>query len=134
CDPAEITRRALADAPAAEQYRCVAAGKAARAMALGAASVLGDRLRSGLIVSPSSEAAAGFDVIAGGHPMPDEGSERGGRRALEIAESLDDRETLLVLLSGGASALMAVPAEGITLDDTRRATAQLLRAGADIHA
>jgi hydroxypyruvate reductase len=41
---------------------------------------------------------------------------------------------LLVLLSGGASALMAVPADGLTLDDKRRTTEQLLRSGADIHA
>ena len=43
-------------------------------------------------------------------------------------------EQLLVLLSGGASALMAVPADGLTLDDKRRTTDRLLRAGADIHA
>jgi hydroxypyruvate reductase len=58
---------------------------------------------------------------------------RAGRRALEIAQSLEPGDALLVLLSGGGSALMAVPADGISLDDKRRTTEQLLRAGADIH-
>src|SRR5205823_14619426 len=48
--------------------------------------------------------------------------------------STDRDEMLLVLLSGGASAMMAVPADGITLDDKRHTTERLLKAGADIHA
>src|SRR5262249_55028013 len=92
------------------------------------------QLRSGLIVTPEAESFGTFEAIAGGHPVPDEGSERGGRKALAIAESLEPGETLLVLLSGGASALMAVPADGLTLADKRRTTSQLLRGGADIYA
>jgi glycerate 2-kinase len=103
-------------------------------MAKAAASVLKHRLRSGLVVAPTAERFGAFEAIAGGHPIPDDGSERAGRRALAIAESLQADEALLVLLSGGASALMAVPADGVSLDDKRQTTAQLLRAGADIHA
>ena len=103
-------------------------------MASGATGVLADRLRSGVIISPGDERVAGFESIRGGHPIPDAGSEHAGRRALELAQSLRDGETLLVLLSGGASALMAVPADGVTLADKQRTTAQLLRAGADIYA
>lgn len=103
-------------------------------MAKAASSVLKQRLRGGLVVGPVADAFGSLEAIAGGHPVPDEGSERAGRRALEIAEGLASDETLLVLLSGGASALMAVPADGVSLDDKRRTTAQLLRAGADIHA
>ena len=144
CDPCRLTGDTFVHEPWRDGYRCIAAGKAAFAMAAGAARSLGDRLRSGLIVAPSAEPPPAFsaiveshgqlEAIVGGHPIPDEGSERAGRRALEIAASLATGETLLVLLSGGASALMAVPAEGITLDDKRRTTAQLLRGGADIHA
>ena len=61
-------------------------------------------------------------------------AKRAGRQALALAASLAADETLLVLLSGGASALMAVPADGVTLDDKRATTERLLRAGADIHA
>jgi glycerate-2-kinase len=140
CDPGELTHAALVARGAdirrfgAGRCRGVAAGKAAVAMAKGAARVLGDQLRAGLIVSPSGESAPGFEAIAAGHPIPDAGSERGGRRALDIAGSLDGDEYLLVLLSGGASALMAVPADRLSLDDKRLTTAQLLRAGADIYA
>jgi glycerate 2-kinase len=104
-------------------------------MAGAAALILGDRIVSGLVVaSTPSVVPSGFDLVVGGHPVPTAASEEGGRRALALARSLGAGETLLVLLSGGASALMAVPAEGVTLDDKRAATAQLLRAGADIHA
>jgi hydroxypyruvate reductase len=73
-------------------------------------------------------------MIIGGHPTPTADSERGGREALKLAASLLPGETLVVLLSGGASALMAVPADGLTLADKQATTQTLLRAGADIHA
>ena len=112
----------------------VAAGKAAPAMAAAAARVLGSRIRAGLVVSSTPAAVPpGFELIVGGHPMPTTDSERAGRRALAIASGLEAGERLLVLLSGGASALMAVPADGLTLDDKRAATERLLKAGADIH-
>ncbi len=104
-------------------------------MAAAAARRLGARVRAGLVVaSTDSPVPDGFELIVGGHPVPTEASERAGRRALAVAESLQPGETLIVLLSGGASALMAVPADGITLADKQATTQQLLRAGADIHA
>jgi glycerate 2-kinase len=99
-----------------------------------------------LAVPPDSEAAVSagppkefenagtLTRIAAGHPMPTSESEAAGRAALAAAAALGPDDYLLVLLSGGASALMAVPAEGLTLDDKRETTAQLLRSGADIHA
>jgi hydroxypyruvate reductase len=72
-------------------------------------------------------------MVVGGHPMPTAESERAGRRALEIAASLQPDEALLVLLSGGASALMVAPADNVTLADKQATTRHLLRAGADIH-
>jgi glycerate 2-kinase len=106
-------------------------------MAAAAHRLFGTRIRAGLLVgvAPRVEgpAAAGFERVVGGHPMPSAGSEQGGRRALALARSLRPEETLLVLLSGGASALMAVPADGLTLADKQATTRHLLRAGADIH-
>ncbi len=143
CDAARLTRDALEGArrrtddrqsPRSERAVCIAAGKAAVAMAQAAVTVLDNRLQGGLIVAPAAHPFDRFEVIVGGHPLPDAGSERGGRRALELAASLGTGDTLLVLLSGGASALMAVPADGVSLDDKRRTTLQLLQAGADIHA
>jgi hydroxypyruvate reductase len=106
-------------------------------MARAARGLFGDRIRAGLIVGvePVTNAeASGFQVVVGGHPTPSASSEAGGRRALEMGASLQSDETLVVLLSGGASALMAVPVDGLTLADKQAATRQLLRAGADIHA
>jgi len=134
CDAGRLTRHALGALAPDARYACLAAGKAAVAMARAAADALSHRLRVGVIIAPAGAAFDSFELIVGGHPIPNAGSERGGRRALELAASLARDETLLVLLSGGASALMAVPASGVSLDDKRRATEQLLRAGADIHA
>jgi glycerate 2-kinase len=103
-------------------------------MAHASVSRLGTQIQSGLVVSVTATPVAPFESIASGHPVPNAESERAGRRALEIADTLRPDDTLLVLLSGGASALMAVPADGVTLDDKRAATNQLLRAGADIYA
>jgi hydroxypyruvate reductase len=104
-------------------------------MASAAARHFGSRVRSGLVVGVTRDGApAGFETIVGGHPIPTESSERAGRRALAMAESLEADEALVILLSGGASALMAVPADEVTLDDKRATTDRLLRAGADIHA
>jgi glycerate 2-kinase len=81
------------------------------------------RIRRGLIVSTNeAPPIERFGTIAGGHPIPTEASERAGRAALALADSVGSDEVLLVLISGGASALMAVPADGITLDDKRRTT------------
>jgi len=148
-DPFALTARALggsevarglnraADSGSAERpaaIQVIAAGKAARGMAEAAVSVLGTRVRSGVVIAPSDVSVPPLESIAGGHPTPNAGSERGGRRALEIARSAADGDALLVLLSGGASSLMSAPAEGVSLDDKIATTARLLRAGADIQA
>jgi len=108
-------------------------------MARAASQTFGDRVRRGLIVGVvpagmSSSSALPYPMIVGGHPTPTTESERGGREALALAASLQDGETLVVLLSGGASALMAAPADHVTLEDKQATTRQLLRGGADIHA
>jgi glycerate 2-kinase len=104
-------------------------------MAFAAADALGPRIRHGLIIGP--RLAAGppdFECLAGTHPVPSADSERAGRRALAMAAAVPRGESLLLLLSGGGSAIMAVPADGITLDDKRATTDRLLKAGADIYA
>ena len=66
------------------------------------------------------------------HPLPDERSVAAARRAMEIAEAVAEDGCLLILLSGGASALLASPAPGLTLDDKRRTIETMMHAGADI--
>ena len=109
-------------------------------MAVAAATWGGAAIRAGLVVgadlgrSWTEQIPRPFETVVSGHPLPTAASEDAGRRALALADSIRPDETLLVLVSGGASALLAVPADGVTLDDKRATTNQLLRAGADIYA
>lgn len=115
----------------------VAAGKAAAAMAAAFLEACGrTRAKVALAVGPQAtgEPPAGLEWVAGGHPLPDAGSETAGRRALAIARAVPPDGTLVLLLSGGASALMALPLDGLTLADKRQTAAQLMAAGADITA
>jgi hydroxypyruvate reductase len=119
--------------------RVVAAGKAAWGMAEAVAAVFGDRVTAGLVTSRRPphdvESALGrrWRAVAAGHPMPTSASEVAGRMALSLAsDALRGDETLIVCLSGGASAMLAVPAAGLTIEDKARATSALLRGGASI--
>jgi hydroxypyruvate reductase len=104
-------------------------------MAVAAMDAIGSRIVGGLVIAPFlADVPAPLIALAAQHPQPGAGSELAGRRALALAREAAPDDCLLVLLSGGASSLMAVPAEGVTLDDKRRTTGVLLRAGADIGA
>jgi hydroxypyruvate reductase len=114
----------------------IAAGKAAVTMAAAALEHPAFDFAGGVVVGAGEPARPDRRIayVVGGHPVPTAASEEGGRRALEYAQSLSEDDSLLVLLSGGASALMAVPADGVTLEDKQQTTTRLLRAGADIEA
>jgi hydroxypyruvate reductase len=66
--------------------------------------------------------------------VPNTDSVAAAQAVLDVARAASARDLLLVLLSGGASAMMALPAEGISLDDKRRTSQQLLQSGAEVHA
>jgi glycerate 2-kinase len=111
----------------------VAAGKAAVPMARAAEEVLGDRLAVGLAVTTATQ--AGLDRVSlrtASHPVPDARGLAAAAEVVAIARDLGRDDLLLVLLSGGASALLPCPAPGITLEDKARTTTLLLRAGATI--
>lgn len=139
---AGVTRRAcdlhtaaLADRP----LRLLSAGKAAVAMARAFVAATPRPILEGLVIAPAHagvdvELPAPLTLHAAAHPLPDERSERAGRSALALASRVSSGERLVVLLSGGASALMAVPAAGLTLADKQQVTARLLSRGADITA
>jgi hydroxypyruvate reductase len=115
----------------------VAFGKAASAMASAAVEILGERLTSG-IVTVLAPAAPGFppniQVIRAAHPLPDEGSLRAGRAMLDLAGQARRGDIVLALVSGGGSAMAEALRPGVGLEDLRRLTAQLLLAGAPVHA
>jgi hydroxypyruvate reductase len=96
----------------------------------------GGRLADGVVAGAHRGAAVPAPLLwmEAGHPVPTAGSVEAGARALAVARATPSEHLLIVLLSGGASALAAVPAGGLTLADKQAATRQLLLAGADIHA
>ncbi len=71
-------------------------------------------------------------VIAAGHPIPTEGSERAASALIDAITHASPRTLVLALISGGASALLAAPAHGISLADKQLTTALCLRSGAPI--
>ena len=114
----------------------VVAGKAAASMA---ATLVGNQtLTIQTLMAVGTHAPmrlpAQVEWHEAGHPLPDERSLHAAQRAQAIAAGVSPEETLLLLLSGGASALLAVPASGITLEDKRKTIELMMRAGADIHA
>ena len=119
----------------------VGMGKAALAMAAVMEETLRDAIVEGMVVVPRGYADSLPDrftyprlveVIEGGHPVPDHESVRAARRALELAGQCDEDDLLIVLISGGGSALCADYAGEITLDDAATAHRLLLASGADI--
>lgn len=74
-----------------------------------------------------------IEVVEAGHPLPDSEGLVAAHRLLELAESLGEDDLALVLLSGGGSALLSLPAPEVDLDVIRTATDRLLRSGAAIH-
>jgi glycerate 2-kinase len=114
----------------------VAAGKAAGTMAAALVGSPTPIIREVLAVGTHRPADLPPTVTwyEGSHPFPDERSVAGGKAALALARRVQHDATLLLLLSGGASALAAVPADGISLSDKRACIERMMLSGADIHA
>jgi glycerate-2-kinase len=113
----------------------LAAGKAASPMARALEEVAGDRIATGLAVLPERVGAAlrRIEEREASHPGPDARSEAAGRAALRLVGLARPQDLLVVLLSGGASSLLAVPAPGLCGEDLRATTQLLLGCGAPIH-
>ena len=107
-------------------------GKAAAGLVRALADLLGDRLDGGAVVLDAPADLGGVEVHVGGHPVPDEGSVAGARRLLELAGTADERTLVLAAVTGGGSALLAAPVEGVSLADLRAVTESLLASGASI--
>ncbi len=112
----------------------IGAGKASAAMAPPLEDILGDRLRSGVINVKYGHARPlrRVAVNEAGHPVPDEAGLRGTELIKKTLRKTGDKDLVIFLLSGGGSALLPSPAPGLTLDDKRRLTQQLLESGANI--
>lgn len=116
-----------------ESVYAIAFGKAAPSMAEAVEETLGDRLTGGLVVSNSRPQnpfnKLGFYLSS--HPVPDDRSLTAAKEVVSILEAAREKDLVLFLVSGGGSALLAMPATGISLEDKERATEALLNSGVD---
>ena len=86
------------------------------------------------ITNPENQAdLAGAEVITGAHPVPDQTSAAAGARVLDLLKDLSPQDQVLMLISGGGSALMVAPAPGLTLTDKAAVNEMLLASGLDIN-
>lgn len=114
-----------------------AIGKAAAAMARTAVAHL-DGPVSGIVVTryghayPASDMPECVEVIEAGHPLPDDSSVAAAERMLAEVAGLGPDDLLLALVSGGGSAVLSMPADGVSLADKQALTRELLRCGASI--
>lgn len=124
----------------------VGGGKAGAPMAKAVATVLGDRLSScivnvkeGYTLAPeefqemSRHSACPIRFVEAGHPTPNQAGVEGAEQMAAALQGLTERDLVICVISGGGSALMTLPAEGISLGDIQALTELLLRSGATIN-
>jgi len=136
-DPGQAVARRLARENLS-RYRNVyvtGAGKAGAAMARATERVLGRRITRGLLNVKYGHTAPlrRIELNECGHPVPDERGVEGARRIAELAAGAGAEDLVLCLISGGASALLPLPAAPVTLEEKQETTKLLLACGASIH-
>jgi hydroxypyruvate reductase len=133
CLPKRVLPPLLPEAPPNGRTILLAVGKAAAGMAQVADSRLAGTLTGCAVVPHGTEAALErVELIHAGHPIPDQASVAAAERLLALARSAGGDDLVLVLLSGGASALAALPGPGLALAEKQRLVAGLLKSGASI--
>ncbi len=113
----------------------IGAGKASAPMAQAIERLLGKRITGGLINVKYGHSARLRRILLNecGHPLPDENGVRGARQIAAIASDAGANDLVIALISGGASALLPAPIEGLTLEQKQQLTRRLLDSGASIH-
>ena len=119
-----------------ERILVVGAGKAGAAMAKATDEILGERINAGLVIVKDGHAAQNnygkIEIFEAAHPVPDERGAVNSENLKSLVSDLNEQDLVLVLISGGGSAVSTLPSENITLSDLQSLTAQLLRCGANI--
>jgi glycerate 2-kinase len=113
----------------------IAIGKAAWRMASVVGKSMDRIIDEGLVVTKYGHSQGlldGFRIIEASHPLPDENSVLGAAKALEMVKNLTENDQVMMLISGGGSALFEKPVNGISLQEVQKVTDQLLSGGADI--
>jgi glycerate 2-kinase len=123
--------------PPAGRTVVVGAGKAAASMARAVeAHWPDDKPLSGLVVTRYGHGVGRLkriEVVEAAHPIPDAAGQNAAQRILDLVKGLGPDDLTLCLISGGGSALLSLPASGITLDDKQALNKALLRSGANIN-
>lgn len=112
------------------------AGKACNHMAMAVDEVLGDYLTDGIAIVKIAEDTDVFRntrVYVGGHPLPNEEGYNACQEIIELVDQSGPDDLFIVVISGGSSALMSCPIDGITLQDEIDTTDVMLKTGADIY-
>ncbi|RLG78102.1 MAG: glycerate kinase [Thermoprotei archaeon] len=109
-------------------------GKASVGMVKGVINVVGDAVQGGVAISPFYEGRIGpVEIVKGDHPVPGENTLKSSRRLLQyLEEAVEPDDVVLVLISGGGSALFELPEDDIELSEIAQISKDLMRAGADI--
>ena len=119
-----------------EKVVVVGGGKACAAMAIALEQSLGERLTEGIVNIPKGTmpetSPRKVKFVEASHPIPDEPGMEGSRRMLNLVSGLGQQTLVICVISGGGSALMPLPAEGITLSELQEVTHLLLKSGATI--
>jgi hydroxypyruvate reductase len=104
-------------------------------MARALEDLLGDNIADGVIVVKEGHGLPleHIRIHEASHPVPDERGIKGAEEILSLVKAAGERDLVLCLISGGGSALLVAPAEGVTLEDKQEVTRLLLACGADIH-
>jgi glycerate 2-kinase len=118
-----------------DRVSVIGAGKASAAMARAMEEILDGRIDRGFINTKYGQALSleQIQVTEAGHPVPDEAGYRGAQQIVRFLEQTNDKDLVFFLISGGGSALLPYPHEGLSLEDKQRVTKILLDAGANIH-
>lgn len=112
------------------------AGKACNHMAMAIDEILGDRLTRGIAIVKIKEDTDVFrktEVYVGGHPLPNEEGLRACKEIIKLVDGANEDDLFIVVISGGSSALMSCPIEGISLQDEIDVTDVMLKSGAGIY-
>ena len=117
-----------------ERVLAVGAGKGTALMAQAVEDVFGDRIDDGVIIVKYGHTRPLNRIreIEASHPLPDEAGVKGTEEIIETLKDVDEKTLIICLLSGGGSALLVSPAEGISLKDKQVTTDLLLKSGASI--
>lgn len=108
-------------------------GKASVSVARGLETLLGDRIDAGVVVTDTgTDALSHIETVVGDHPVPSERSVDGTDRVRSLLRDATERTLVLAPVTGGGSALLVGPVDGVSLDDLRATTTALLESGASI--